>query len=58
MKGKGRPRFNPVAKHAPKFNKGGVHRDKTKYTRKGKHNTLGKANILGGTKRCRMTLTM
>jgi hypothetical protein len=37
MKGKGRPRFNPVAKHAHKFNKQVVHRDKTKYNRKPKH---------------------
>lgn len=30
-------RINPVAKHAPKFNKAGEHRDRTKYHRKNKH---------------------
>ena len=32
-----RTRHNPVAKHAHKFNKSAVHRDRTKYTRKEKH---------------------
>lgn len=30
-------RFNPVAKHAPRFNRASRHRDRTKYTRKIKH---------------------
>ncbi len=30
-------RNNPVAKHAPKFNKAGEHRVRTKYHRKNKH---------------------
>tara|TARA_R110000772_G_scaffold14417_11_gene41687 strand:+ start:2305 stop:2436 length:132 start_codon:yes stop_codon:yes gene_type:complete len=29
-------KHNPVAKHAPKFNKAQVHKDKTKYDRKNK----------------------
>lgn len=29
-------KHNPVAKHAPKFNKAQVHKDKTKYERKEK----------------------
>ena len=32
-------RQNPVAKHAPKFNKAQTFKDKTKYTRKLKHKT-------------------
>tara|TARA_R110002110_G_scaffold147129_2_gene337433 strand:+ start:145111 stop:145260 length:150 start_codon:yes stop_codon:yes gene_type:complete len=32
-----KPKHNPVAKHAGKFNKATVHQDKTKYTRKNKH---------------------
>ena len=35
--GKKKPRVNPVAKHAHKFNKPMVHKDRTKYTRKEKH---------------------
>jgi hypothetical protein len=31
-----RPRINPVAKHAGKFNKAKVFEDKTKYSRKKK----------------------
>jgi hypothetical protein len=33
-------RNNLVAKHARKFNKPAVHRDRTKYTRKGKKDGL------------------
>jgi len=29
--------LNPVAKYAGKFNKARIHRDKSKYSRKGKH---------------------
>jgi len=32
-----RNRTNPVAKHAHKFNRAAVHRDRTKYERKAKH---------------------
>jgi hypothetical protein len=31
---KQKPRYNPVAKFARKFNKSGEHKDKTKYSRK------------------------
>jgi hypothetical protein len=31
---KQKPRYNPVAKFAAKFNRAEVHRDKKKYTRK------------------------
>lgn len=31
---KRKPRYNPVAKYAEKFNKPATHRDKTKYSRK------------------------
>ncbi len=44
--GKKKPRVNPVAKHAHKFNKPMVHRDKTKYQRKEKHKDNGRRNDL------------
>lgn len=36
-KKKSKNKFNPVAKHAGKFNKSLVHKDRSKYARKNKH---------------------
>lgn len=35
-----KPVNNPVAKYGNRINRSAVHRDKTKYTRKGRQNTV------------------